>query len=131
MPTIFGAGEGVEVLPLDIFEPLPISCSERGLGIGGALDNSHFRWTRAPFNRSKKIFSPPARKENLILSTKEPSVRLRSLRIGPGESERESWEERSPIRRSTVMTSDAPQISQFRSDGSFSNVQRGQRTLAF
>ena len=64
-----------------------------------------------------------------MLSTKESSLRLRSLRIGPGELEREFWEERSPIRRSTAATRDAPQISQFRSDGLFSNVQRGQRNF--
>jgi hypothetical protein len=58
-----------------------------GLGIGGAFCKSHFRCIRADFRRSWKIFSPPARKESLILSGVSV-VGVGDEREGPGDSGR-------------------------------------------
>ena len=76
---------------------MPPEDSVREFGGGAPVDGgrdgrgrlrSHLRCVMAPFRRSWKIFSPPARKENLMHSVSESwSVVLRS-RLGPGESVR-------------------------------------------
>lgn len=61
---------------------------EEGLGTGGAFWRSHFRCVMAPLRRSRKIFSPPLRKEILMLSGEPIPGALRPWSMGPGDSVR-------------------------------------------
>ncbi|EKG10134.1 hypothetical protein MPH_12734 [Macrophomina phaseolina MS6] len=87
-----------------------------GLGIGGALCSNHFLCKRAPFSRSKNIFSPPARKENLMHSGPS-SFCGAPLRMGAGDSDRCIGVELYSLRFSVAFTREAPHISQLNREG--------------
>src|SRR5436305_13893246 len=79
----------------------------------------------ALLSRSKKTFSPPARKENLTLSTCSPGG-MRPERVAPGESERPGISLLLKTSRGILDdTSASPHNSQFSIEGWLMKVQRG------
>jgi hypothetical protein len=95
---------------------MPISCV--GRGTGGAPESSHFLCVKAFFRRSRKIFSPPERKESLMLSGTVVEAGLKELRVGAGDSVRTSGCAR--CEGTSLLMRGAPHISQLRREGWFS-----------
>lgn len=97
---------------------------------GGARWSIHLRWMRAPLNRSRKIFSPPARKDNLVLSCGSSAFCIDADdagEAGPGDSERRSCQRTgSGVGCGVDSLRGAPQISQDVMEVWFSKVHLGQ-----
>lgn len=97
-----------------------------GAGTGGAFWSSHFLWTSASLSLSWKVFSPPSRNDNLMLSVTSVLTIRACWKNGAGESARFT----SLLSNDEAPFGDngAPHISHSISEGWLTKVHRGQDT---